>query len=126
MLRMGGMPQEAKARCNSRDRLPVLSLPKDGAGIQEDIGTGRARVLWHTSQGVVKTGEAILRPDWFRYQARASARYRPRARDKGLYPQEPCEVESLMHGFVVAVGWETAPPTTPGALTYCIQFVDDH
>ena len=37
-----------------------------------------------------------------------------RACDKGLYPQEPCECESLMHGSVVAVGWETTPPTTPG------------
>ncbi len=41
-----------------------------------------------------------------------------RTRDKGLSPQEPCEVRyaSLMHGAerVVAVGQSPAPPTTPG------------
>ena len=35
------------------------------------------------------------------------------AGDNSPYTQEPCEVESLMHGSVVAVGWETTPPTTP-------------
>ena len=34
--------------------------------------------------------------------------------DSSPYAQEPCEVESLMHGSVLAVGWETTPPTTPG------------
>ena len=31
--------------------------------------------------------------------------------DSSPYAQEPCEVESLMHGSVAAVGWETTPPT---------------
>jgi len=89
------MPQEAKARGNGRDRLTVLSLPKDGAGIQDDIGTRKARVLGHTSQDVVKTGEVILRPNEIRCQARTKRNLSPRARDKGLYPQEPCEFESM-------------------------------
>lgn len=41
------------------------------------------------------------------------------ADDNSPYTQEPCEVESLMHGSVVAVGWETTPPTTSGLLLGC-------
>jgi len=41
------------------------------------------------------------------------------AGDNSPYAQEPCEVESLMHGSVVAVGWETTPPTTTGQPRTC-------
>ena len=35
------------------------------------------------------------------------------ADDNGLYAQEPCEAESLKHGFVAEVRRETASPTAP-------------
>ena len=41
----GGMTQEANARSNVRDTLPVLSLPKDESGQREGRGNGRVQVL---------------------------------------------------------------------------------
>jgi len=35
------------------------------------------------------------------------------AGDNSSYTQEPCEVESLMHGSVAEVRRETASPTAP-------------
>ena len=43
------MAQEAKALGIARDRLTVLSLPKDGPGIWEVFGDGRMTVLWQAS-----------------------------------------------------------------------------
>ena len=45
MPQTGGMPQEAKALGKVRDKLPVLSLPKDGAGREEGSGTQQVRAL---------------------------------------------------------------------------------
>jgi hypothetical protein len=41
------------------------------------------------------------------------------AGDNSPYAQEPCEVESLKHGFVAEVRRETASPTVTGPFLGC-------